>query len=75
DDELVHAGGTPEEAAVALVRTLAGEAEVVTVFRSVNTSPERLDTLAGQLEQEFPMLEVQTYPGGPELYDYLVTVE
>ena len=75
DDELVYAGGTPEEAVLALVRTRAEEAEVVTVFRSVNTPAERLQALAEQLETEFPLLEIQTSAGGPELYDYLVLVE
>ncbi|WP_189642567.1 DAK2 domain-containing protein [Deinococcus piscis] len=75
DDELVHSGGTPEEAVLALVRSRAADAEVVTVFRSVNTPAERLEDLAGQLESEFPMLDIQTFPGGPELYDYLVMVE
>lgn len=75
DDELVHAGGTPEEAVLALVAEQAATAEVVTVFRSVNTSPERLETLVADLESAWPMLDVQGYAGGPELYDYLVTIE
>ncbi|WP_261664362.1 DAK2 domain-containing protein [Deinococcus sp. Marseille-Q6407] len=75
DDELVHAGGTPEAAVQALVRAQAADAEVVTVFRSVNTPAERLEELAQALEAEFPLLDIQTYAGGPELYDYLVTVE
>ena len=31
--------------------------------------------LAAQIKQAFPALEVETHPGGPDLYDYLVTLE
>lgn len=75
DDDLVYAGGTPEEAVLTLVGEQAADAEVVTVYRSVNTSQERLDELLNKLETAFPLLDVQGYAGGPELYDYLVTIE
>ncbi len=75
DDELVYAGGTPEDAVLALVSEQAQDAEVVTIFRSVNTAPERLEALVSRLEATYPSLEIQPYSGGPELYDYTVMVE
>ncbi|UFA51364.1 DAK2 domain-containing protein [Deinococcus radiophilus] len=75
DDELVYSGGTPEEAVLALVGELADQAEVVTVFRSAQTAPEKLEQLVSALEERLSMADVEAHAGGPDLYDYLVTVE
>ncbi|MFC6591517.1 DAK2 domain-containing protein [Deinococcus lacus] len=77
DDELVQSGGTPEDAVVEMLRAEQNLAdrEIITVFRSVSGSDERLEQLRERLAAAFPDLEVEALSGGPELYDYLVTLE
>ena len=49
--------------------------EIITVFGGPQHTQEDLDALAARIRKEFSMAEVETHPGGPDLYDYLVTVE
>lgn len=75
DDELVQAGGTPEDSVLEMLnRNYAGQ-EIITVFGGPQKTQEDLDALAARIGQEFPMAEVEAHLGGPDLYDYLVTLE
>ncbi|WP_034387863.1 DAK2 domain-containing protein [Deinococcus sp. YIM 77859] len=75
DDELVQAGGTPEGSVLEMLnRSYAGQ-EIVTVFGGPQKTQEDLDALAARIAKEFPMVEVEAHLGGPDLYDYLVTLE
>ena len=75
DDELVHAGGTPEDAVLAMLRDAYDGQEIITVFPGPAVTPEALEALQSSLAQAFPDAEVETHSGGPDLYDYLVTLE
>ena len=75
DDELVDAGGTPEGSVMAMLGRAYRSQEIVTVFGGPQKTVEDLDALAARIRQEFPMVEVEAHPGGPDLYDYLVTLE
>ncbi|MEW6421889.1 MAG: DAK2 domain-containing protein [Deinococcota bacterium] len=75
DDELVQAGGTPEDSVLEMLnRSYAGQ-EIITLFGGPQKTQEDLDALAARIGQEFPMAEVEAHLGGPDLYDYLVTAE
>lgn len=75
DDELVQAGGTPEDSVLDMLnRHFAGQ-EIATVFGGPQKTEEDLAKLAERIKKDFPMLEVETHAGGPDLYDYLVTLE
>ncbi|MFD2608177.1 DAK2 domain-containing protein [Deinococcus taklimakanensis] len=75
DDELVQSGGTPEDSVLDMLgRGFKGQ-EIVTVFGGPQKTQEDLDALAARIGKEFPSLEIETHAGGPDLYDYLVTLE
>ena len=75
DDDLVHAGGSPEDAALAMLTKAYQGQEVITVFSGPEVTEAARDALSERLRAEFPMAEVEAHPGGPDLYDYLVTLE
>lgn len=75
DDELVDAGGTPEASVLTMLGRAYRGQEIVTVFGGPQKTVEDLGALAANIRKEFPMVEVETHPGGPDLYDYLVTLE
>ncbi len=75
DDELVQAGGTPEDAVLELLTQGHQGQEIVTVFGGPQKTQDDLDRLAGRIQEAFPEAEVETHAGGPDLYDYLVTLE
>ncbi|WP_027480843.1 DAK2 domain-containing protein [Deinococcus pimensis] len=75
DDELVHAGGTPEDAVLAMLAAAWADQEIVTVFTGPNVTDEQAEGLAARVAEAHPDAEVETHAGGPDLYDYLVTIE
>ncbi|MBB6098013.1 hypothetical protein HNR42_001436 [Deinobacterium chartae] len=75
DDELAHAGGSPEEAVIAMLEKVYATQDILTVFSGPNVTEEQLGTLQSHLEERFPNLEAEFHTGGPDLYDYLVTLE
>ncbi len=75
DDELVQAGGSPEESVMEMLgKSYAGQ-EIITVFGGPQKTQEDLDALSERIGGEFPSAEVEAHLGGPDLYDYLVTME
>ncbi|ULH15608.1 DAK2 domain-containing protein [Deinococcus sp. KNUC1210] len=75
DDELTHAGGSPEDAVLEmLTHSYAGQ-EIITVFTGPNVTPEQQQDVKDRLGKEFQMAEIEVHAGGPDLYDYLVTME
>lgn len=75
DDELTQSGGTPEQSVLEMLnRHYAGQ-EIVTVFSGPQKTQEDLDALSASIRAAFPMVEVEAHAGGPDLYDYLVTLE
>ena len=75
DDELVHSGGSPEDAVLELLEAGHAGQEIVTIFGGPQKTQADLDILAGRIGAAFPDLEIEAHPGGPDLYDYLVTLE
>ncbi|MBB5233576.1 hypothetical protein HNQ09_001006 [Deinococcus budaensis] len=75
DDELMQAGGSPEDSVLFMLNRSYEGQEVVTVFGGPQSTPESLEALAARIRQEFPMVEAEAHAGGPDLYDYLVTLE
>ncbi|PYE56280.1 DAK2 domain-containing protein [Deinococcus yavapaiensis] len=75
DDELVHAGGSSEDAVVAMLQAAFEGQEIVTIFSGPQVTAERVDALKARIGEELPEVEVESHPGGPDLYDYLVTLE
>ena len=75
DDELVQSGGSPEDSVMEMLNRHYQGQEIITVFGGPQHTQEDLDALAARIRKEFSMAEVETHPGGPDLYDYLVTVE
>ena len=75
DDELVQAGGTPEDSVLEMLRGAYTDQEIITVFGGPQKTQEDLDALAGRIGEAYPDAEVEAHSGGPDLYDYLVTVE
>ncbi|GEM45105.1 DAK2 domain-containing protein [Deinococcus cellulosilyticus] len=75
DDELVFAGDTPEEAVLEMLKTTFTDQTVATIFTGPNVDQEQIDALMNTLQEQFPDLMVEVHAGGPDLYDYLVTLE
>ncbi len=75
DDDLIHAGGTPEDAVLEMLGEHYSGQEIVTVFSASSVEAARVEALTGRLKEAFPLAEVEAHTGGPDLYDYLVTVE
>ena len=75
DDELVQAGGTPEESVLEMLGRGYDGQEIVTLFGGPQKTEADLEALAGRIGEAFPDVEVEVHPGGPDLYDYLVTLE
>ena len=75
DDELVQAGGDPESSVLEMLNRSYSGQEIVTLFGGPQKTPEDLSALSERIRAEFPMVEVEAHVGGPDLYDYLVTLE
>ncbi|MFN3267559.1 MAG: kinase, partial [Deinococcales bacterium] len=75
DDVLVYSGGTPEQAVLEMLKGSYTMQEVVTVFTGPNVTPEMAEALVSSLAEQLPQLGVEVMTGGPDLYDYLVTME
>ncbi|WP_102125307.1 DAK2 domain-containing protein [Deinococcus planocerae] len=75
DDELVQAGGSPEDSLMEMLGRGYGGQEIVTVFGGPQKTQEDLQALSWRVREAFPDAEVEAHPGGPDLYDYLVTIE
>jgi uncharacterized protein len=75
DDVLVYSGGTSEQAVLEMLKGSYTMQEIVTVFTGPNVTPEVAEGLVSSLNEHLPQLGVEVMTGGPDLYDYLVTME
>ena len=75
DDVLIYSGGTAEQAVLEMLRGSYTMQEIVTVFTGPNITPEMAEGLVSSLNAQLPQLGVEVMTGGPDLYDYLVTME
>jgi DAK2 domain fusion protein YloV len=75
DDELVQAGGSPEDSVLNMLADAYAGQEIITVFGGPQKTQADLDALAGRIGEQFGGAEVEAHAGGPDLYDYLVTLE
>ena len=75
DDVLVTNGGSSEDAVLTMLKGAYVNQEIVTVFTGPNISSEQSEALIARINSELPQLGVEAHTGGPDLYDYLVTLE
>ena len=75
DDDLIHAGGSSEDAVMEMLTAHYAGQEIITVFSGAGVTAEQQQGLSARLAEEFPMAEIESHTGGPDLYDYLVTME
>ena len=75
DDELMQAGGTPEDSVLEMLGRAYDGQEVLTIFGGPTKTPEDLTALGERIRAQFPDVEIEAHAGGPDLYDYLVTLE
>ena len=75
DDELVQSGGSPEDAVLELLTQGFSGQDIVTLFGGPQKTQADLDALSARISEQFEGVEVEAHLGGPELYDYLVTLE
>jgi dihydroxyacetone kinase-like predicted kinase len=75
DDVLVYNGGTAEQAVLEMLKGSYTMQEIVTVFTGPNVSAETAEGLVSSINEILPQLGVEVMTGGPDLYDYLVTME
>ncbi len=75
DDELVQAGGSPEDAVMEMLVSGYQGQDIVTIFGGPQKTQADLDALSERISAEYPAVEVEAHPGGPDLYDYLLTLE
>ncbi|MBZ9712758.1 DAK2 domain-containing protein [Deinococcus multiflagellatus] len=75
DDELVQSGGSPEDSVLEMLGRHHEGQEIITVFGGPQKTQEDLDALAARISEAYGDAEVETHMGGPDLYDYLVTLE
>jgi uncharacterized protein len=75
DDKLVVRDTDPGACLFTMLRSHADEGEVATLFYNAAIGPERAADLVERLEAEFPDIEFEAHPGGPDLYPFLLTLE
>ncbi len=76
DDELIAGDGDANDLVKQMLLDLAEhEPELATVYYGRDVTPDALEALVDDLEAIHPELEVETVPGGQELYDYVISVE
>jgi DAK2 domain fusion protein YloV len=74
--ELKVSGATVEEVVHRLIREMeAGEREIITLYYGDTVHEGDAQTLADQLEQEWPELEIEVVPGEQPHYQYILSVE
>ncbi len=78
DGQLAVVADTPAEGLKALFRlavTPDAAFEIATVFHNAQTDPDAARAVLAELEELYPDLEFELHAGGPDLYDYVVTLE
>jgi uncharacterized protein len=75
DDMLIYHGGTPEDAVLEMLKGSYTTQEIVTIFTNAEVSSDRAESLVARVNEALPQLGVEVRTGGPDLYDYLVTME
>ena len=75
DDVLIYNGGTPEDAVLEMLKGSYAAQEIITIFTGPNIVPDVLEALTQRIQAQLPQCDVQSMPGGPDLYDYTVTFE
>ena len=75
DDVLIYNGGSSEDAVVEMLKGSYTTQEIVTIFTNANVTPEQAEGLVSRVNAALPQLSVEVRTGGPDLYEYLVTLE
>lgn len=75
DDTLIYNGGTSEDAVVEMLKGSYTTQEIVTIFTNASVSASQAEGLVSRVNAALPQLSVEVRTGGPDLYEYLVTLE
>jgi len=76
DGKLKVVAEDPNEALLDLLRLVdEGDYEILTLFYAPAVDKEKLEELEEKISEEFPELELELHPGGPDLYDYVAVLE
>ncbi len=75
DNVLKVAAPDPATALKSLLAEHGAEADVATLFHSADIDLAVAAALADELAERFPSLELEVYPGAPDLYSFLMVLE
>ena len=74
--KLVAGDGDANALVLRLLERLAGRnLEVATIYVGRDASQSMVERLTADIARRYPELDVETVPGGQELYDYIISVE
>ncbi len=74
--DLITSGPSIEQVCQEVIRKARDNGgESITLFYGEDVTPEASEALLAKLEEEYPDYDVQMYPGGQQLYYYIVGVE
>lgn len=74
--ELATSGDSVETVMRSLVREVGStDSEIITLYFGEDVSEEDAETLAGQLQEDWPEQEIEIIPGGQPHYHYIVSIE
>ena len=74
DDKIVAAGENPEAVLLEQLEAHLNGAEILTLFHNTESGPQS-EELVAQIQANYPDLEIDLNPGGPELYPYIAIFE
>ncbi len=75
DHEIEVVGESMEQVAIEVVRMIRGDGETLTILAGEDFTDEALEALVGNMEEQFPSLEVEGHRGGQPVYPVLLAVE
>lgn len=75
DDDLAFAGENPEDAVISMLKSAYVKHDLCMIFTGPNVDDQRVLALSSRISEALPSLELEVHAGGPDLYDYLVTLE
>lgn len=76
DGELRAAAADASECLLALLAAVSAEDyDVASLFHGTSVDADQLARLRAAIEERYPVLEVESHPGSPDLYPFLMTLE
>jgi hypothetical protein len=76
DKKIVAVGKKLSETTLALVEALSDQgSELVSIYYGADTTQEDAESIADEILQKYPDLEVEVQYGGQPVYSYFISVE